>query len=56
MKLLVDMNLSPRLCALLSKAGHEAKHWSEIGDPRADDAELLSWAKRLPLGKLKFPR
>lgn len=46
MKLLVDMNLSQQLCHLLSDAGYEAKHWSEVGDPRAADIELLGWAKR----------
>ncbi len=46
MKLLIDMNLSHRLCPMLADAGHKATHWSEIGDPRADDRELLLRAKR----------
>jgi predicted nuclease of predicted toxin-antitoxin system len=46
MKLLIDMNLSPMLCPMLAEAGYEARHWSSVGDPRAADPELLSWAKR----------
>jgi len=33
MKIVVDMNLSPRLCSLLRSAGLEATHWSSVGDP-----------------------
>ena len=42
--LLVDMNLSTEWIPLLKAAGHEAVHWSEVGDPRAPDTELMSWA------------
>lgn len=45
MKILVDMNLSHRLCPMLAAEGHEARHWSEVGDPRAPDRELLEWAR-----------
>lgn len=45
MKLLVDMNLSPNLLAALRTAGHETVHWSSIGDPGADDSEILNWAR-----------
>ncbi len=41
MKLIVDMNLSPSWGEKLQGAGWEAVHWSEIGDPRAPDRELL---------------
>lgn len=44
MKLLVDMNLSPRWVAALQGAGHEAVHWSQVGDPRAPDATIMSHA------------
>ena len=37
MKLVLDMNLSPLLADLLQQQGHEAVHWSAIGDPRATD-------------------
>ncbi|MEW6038865.1 MAG: DUF5615 family PIN-like protein [Pseudomonadota bacterium] len=45
MKLLVDMNLSPRWVNLLSDAGIEAAHWSTLGARNAPDAEILAFAK-----------
>lgn len=44
MKLLLDMNLSPKLASMLQDEGHEAVHWSTVGDPRASDQELLLWS------------
>lgn len=44
MKILVDMNLSPRWVAAIRSAGLDAVHWSEIGDPRAPDSEVIAWA------------
>jgi predicted nuclease of predicted toxin-antitoxin system len=44
LRLLVDMNLSPEWLATLREAGHQAFHWSELGDPRAPDSELMAWA------------
>lgn len=44
MKLLIDMNLSPRWVALLEGAGFEAVHWSTIGQAAARDAEVMRWA------------
>lgn len=44
MRILVDMNLSPTLCGVLKAAGFDAIHWSSIGDPRASDAALMTWA------------
>jgi predicted nuclease of predicted toxin-antitoxin system len=46
MKLLVDMNLSPDWVERLKSAGWEAVHWSNLGNPRADDSEIMAWAKR----------
>ena len=46
MRLVIDMNLSPRWERTLTEAGHDAVHWSLVGDPRASDAELMSWASR----------
>ena len=43
-RLLVDMNLSIEWIPLLATAGHEAVHWSEVGDPRAPDTALMRWA------------
>ena len=45
MKLLVDMNLSPGWVAVLEKAGWETVHWSNIGNLRAADSEIMAWAK-----------
>jgi predicted nuclease of predicted toxin-antitoxin system len=44
MKLLVDMNLSPRWIVALRGAGVEAEHWSEVGDPRAPDEKIMACA------------
>ncbi len=46
MKVLVDMNLSPRWTTALEQEGWHAVHWSEVGDPRATDAEIMEWARR----------
>jgi predicted nuclease of predicted toxin-antitoxin system len=45
MKLLVDMNLSPRWVGLLTGAGIEAAHWSSLGRANASDPEIMSFAK-----------
>ena len=29
---------------LLRAAGHQAVHWSEVGDPRAPDMVLMQWS------------
>jgi predicted nuclease of predicted toxin-antitoxin system len=44
MKLLVDMNLSPRWIALLTNSGFEALHWSTVGQANARDTEIMAWA------------
>lgn len=44
MKLLVDMNLSPRWVASLVGAGWAAEHWSNVGVPDAADSEILGFA------------
>ena len=46
MKLLLDMNLSPLLATLLLQQGHEAVHWSTLGDPGASDRSLFEWAAK----------
>jgi predicted nuclease of predicted toxin-antitoxin system len=43
--LLLDMNLSHRLCPKLEQAGYRAVHWSAVGSSRASDVELLNWAR-----------
>ena len=44
MKLIVDMNLSPRWAGLLVKSGIEAAHWSELGANNAPDSEIMTYA------------
>jgi len=44
-KLLVDMNLSPRWVAVLESAGFEASHWSSLGAVNALDTEIMAFAK-----------
>lgn len=46
MKLLVDMNLSPRWVNLLADAGFEAAHWSTLGASNVPDS-VISNALRL---------
>jgi len=45
MKILVDMNLSPNWVKVLERAGWEARHWSTVGDMRATDDVIMSWAR-----------
>ena len=45
MKLLVDMNLSPRWVRVLTEAGFEAIHWSKLGLAAAPDHEIMAHAE-----------
>jgi predicted nuclease of predicted toxin-antitoxin system len=44
-KILIDMNLTPAWALFLRDAGFECVHWSDVGDARAPDSELLEWAR-----------
>ena len=44
-RLVVDMNLSVEWVTELAGHGWAAVHWSTIGDPRADDAATMGWAR-----------
>lgn len=45
MKIVVDMNLSPRWAKFLADAGYEAVHWSQVGPGDASiDQHLMGWA------------
>jgi len=44
MKLLVDMNLSPRWISFLADTGIEAVHWSTLGANNAPDSEIMAYA------------
>jgi predicted nuclease of predicted toxin-antitoxin system len=45
MKILIDMNLSPRWVDIFSGNNIEAVHWSYIGSPDAKDSEIMAYAK-----------
>jgi predicted nuclease of predicted toxin-antitoxin system len=45
MKVLIDMNLSPRWLDLLTGGGLEAVHWSAVGAGNAPDLEIMAYAK-----------
>jgi predicted nuclease of predicted toxin-antitoxin system len=48
MKILVDMNLSPRWAELLANAGCTAIHWSTVGRGDAPDTEIMMLAEKEP--------
>ena len=45
MKLLIDMNLSPRWVSVLERSDFEALHWSDVGPLHAPDAEIMRFAR-----------
>ena len=45
MKLLIDMNLSPRWVDLLTEAGIETVHWTSVGPINAPDGEIMAFAR-----------
>lgn len=45
MKLLVDMNLSPKWAGFLTSAGFDVVHWSVLGAANAPDKEIMSHAR-----------
>ncbi len=45
MKIVLDMNIPETWIDFFKNAGHEAIHWSNIGDIRADDGEIMAWAR-----------
>jgi predicted nuclease of predicted toxin-antitoxin system len=60
MRVLIDMNLTPRWTSYLVAAGHTAIHWSEVGSIRAKDGEICDYARDhkyvLLTNDLDFPR
>ena len=44
MRILLDMNLSPKFVGMLKQRGIIAAHWSSIGAPDATDAEIMNYA------------
>ena len=45
MKILLDMNLSPRWVSLLADHGIQAAHWSMLGAKNAPDSEMMAYAR-----------
>jgi predicted nuclease of predicted toxin-antitoxin system len=45
LKILVDMNLSPRWVPALEEQGWMTVHWSTVGEPSAPDAQIMQWAR-----------
>lgn len=45
LKFLLDMNLSPLWIEAFEREGFEAVHWSEVGDPTAEDRIIMEWAR-----------
>lgn len=46
MRVLIDLNISPQWIPVFKEAGIEAIHWSRIGEPDAEDQEIMEYAKR----------
>ena len=44
MRVVVDMNMSPRWVDALRAEGLEAVHWSHQGNPRSEDDEIMRFA------------
>jgi predicted nuclease of predicted toxin-antitoxin system len=45
MKVLIDMNLSPDWTAAFAAQNIESVHWSAVSDPRAEDTEIMEYAR-----------
>ena len=45
MKIIVDMNMSPKWAGFLIENGIEAVHWSYIGSPDDSDTAIFDYAK-----------
>jgi predicted nuclease of predicted toxin-antitoxin system len=45
MKILIDMNLTPRWVVFLVTAGFEAIHWSAVGKADSPDATIVEYAR-----------
>ena len=46
MKILIDMNLSPRWAEALRSEGFEAAHWADLGKASASDAAIFAFAEK----------
>jgi predicted nuclease of predicted toxin-antitoxin system len=46
MKIVLDMNIPQGWKEFLESQGHKAIPWREIGNIRADDTEIMEWARQ----------
>jgi predicted nuclease of predicted toxin-antitoxin system len=60
MRLLIDMNLTPRWVPFLMSAGHECAHWSDLGPGNTTDGAICEFARThgfvLITNDLDFPQ
>ena len=45
MKILIDMNLTPEWVEFFATREIESLHWSDVGDPKALDPEIMAFAR-----------
>jgi predicted nuclease of predicted toxin-antitoxin system len=45
MRILIDMNLSPDWVEAFAAENIESVHWSTVGDPRAEDEQIMQYAR-----------
>jgi predicted nuclease of predicted toxin-antitoxin system len=43
LKVIIDMNMSPRWAEFLRGRGHDARHWLDVGDGDASDEEIAKY-------------
>jgi predicted nuclease of predicted toxin-antitoxin system len=43
-KILIDMNLTPEWVRFLTARGIASVHWSDVGDPKALDPDIMAFA------------
>lgn len=46
MKVLIDVNLSPRWVGVFEQHSIESLHWTSVDDPRASDRTIMEWARQ----------
>ena len=49
MKLLLDMNIPLKYTNLLKEKGFEVLHWSDVGDPKTHDNQIMAYARERDL-------
>ena len=45
MKVIIDMNLTPKWVQFFEQQGWHAVHWRTIGEPRDSDRTIMDWAR-----------